>query len=80
MIVVIGGNTILTWAADRVQFTQPPQLPVVTVSQLPAAAAGNRGREYYVSDANATTRLAIVAGGGANFVKVFSNGTNWLIA
>lgn len=80
MIVVIGGNTIITYAADRVQFTQPPQLPVVTVSQLPAAAAGNRGREYYVSDANATTRLAIVAGGGTDFVKVFSNGTNWLIA
>ena len=80
MIVVIGGNTVTKTAADRVEFTQPPQLPVTTVAGLPAAAAGNRGREYYVSDANATTRLAIVAGGGANFVKVFSNGTNWLIA
>jgi hypothetical protein len=80
MIVVLGGSTTVTFATDRVQFTQPPQLPVTTVAALPAAAAGNRGREYYVSDANATTRLAIVAGGGANFVKVFSNGTNWLIA
>ena len=80
MIVVIGGNTVTKTAADRVEFSQPPQLPTVTVAQLPAAAVGNRGREYYVSDANATTRLAIVAGGGANFVKVFSNGTNWLIA
>ena len=80
MIVVLGGSTTVTFATNRVQFTQPPQLPVTTVAALPAAAAGNRGREYYVSDANATTRLAIVAGGGANFVKVFSNGTNWLIA
>jgi hypothetical protein len=80
MIVVLGGSTAITFATNRVQFTQPPQLPVTTVAALPAAAAGNRGREYYVSDANATTRLAIVAGGGANFVKVFSNGTNWLIA
>lgn len=80
MIVVLGGATTATFATNRVQFTQPPQLPVTTVAGLPAAAAGNRGREYYVSDANATTRFAIVAGGGANFVKVFSNGTNWLIA
>jgi hypothetical protein len=80
LFFVLNGATILTAAADRVQFAQPPQLPVVAVAQLPTAAAGNRGREYYVSDANATTRLAIVAGGGANFVKVFSNGTNWLIA
>jgi hypothetical protein len=76
----ISGATVLTMAANRIQFAQPPQLPVTTVAGLPAAAVGNRGREYYVSDANATTRLAIVAGGGANFVKVFSNGTNWLIA
>jgi len=80
MIVVLGGSTAITFATNRVQFTQPPQLPVTTVAALPAAGAGNRGREYYVSDANATTRLAIVAGGGADFVKVFSNGTNWLIA
>lgn len=80
MIFVIGGNTVATASATRFLLTQPPQLPVTTVSGLPAAGAGNAGREYYVSDANATTRLAIVAGGGANFVKVFSNGTNWLIA
>ena len=80
LFVTLNGATVLTFAADRIQFTQPPQLPVTTVAALPAAAAGNRGREYYVSNSNATTRLAIVAGGGANFVKVFSNGTNWLIA
>lgn len=76
----LNGSTVLTVAGDRTQFAQPPQLPVTTVSGLPSAAVGNRGREYYVSDATATTRLSTVAGGGANFVKVFSNGTNWVIA
>ena len=80
LFITLSSGNVITFATNRVQFTQPPQLPVVTVSQLPAANTGNRGREYYVSDATATTRLAIVAGGGANFVKVFSNGTNWVIA
>lgn len=80
LFVTLNGSTVLTVAADRTQFAQPPQLPVVTVASLPAANTGNRGREYYVSDATATTRLSTVAGGGANFVKVFSNGTNWVIA
>ena len=80
LFVNLNGSTVLTVAADRTQFAQPPQLPVTTVSGLPAAAVGNRGREYYVTDATATTRLSVVAGGGANFVKVFSNGTNWVIA
>ncbi len=48
-----------------------------TVATLPSSPTS--GLECYVSDANATTRLSIVAGGGANFVKVFYNGTNWLI-
>lgn len=76
----IGGAAKQVIKADSVEFLVPPELPVTTVASLPAAGAGNTGREYYVSDANATTRLSTVAGGGANFVKVFSNGTNWLIA
>lgn len=50
-----------------------------TVGSLPAATSGNRGAKKYVTDANATTFGSIVAGGGANFVPVFSNGTNWII-
>lgn len=76
----IGGASKMIVANDRVELTAPPELPVTTVASLPVAAAGNAGREYYVSDANATTRLTTVAGGGSNFVKVFSNGTNWVIA
>lgn len=49
-----------------------------TVATLPAAGSFT-GAIAYVTDANATTRLSTVAGGGANKVIVFSDGTNWLI-
>lgn len=51
---------------------------VYTVATLPAAAS-NEGAIAYVSDANASTRLATVAGGGSTKVMVFSDGANWLI-
>jgi hypothetical protein len=50
-----------------------------TVATLPAAATVGAGSRAAVSDANATTFNAIVAGGGANFVPVISDGTNWRI-
>ena len=50
-----------------------------TVASLPAAAAGNAGTISYVTDANATTIGSTVAGGGANKVLVWSNGTAWKI-
>lgn len=51
----------------------------VTVASLPAAAAGNAGTISYVTDSNSTTIGATVAGGGANRVLVWSNGTAWKI-
>jgi hypothetical protein len=48
-----------------------------TVATLPTGAAGMRA---YVTDATATTFYSTVAGGGANVVPVFHNGTNWVIA
>lgn len=53
------------------------RLPVRTVATLPSAATA--GRRCFVSDANATTFNSVVAGGGANFVPVFSDGANWRI-
>lgn len=50
-----------------------------TVASLPAAAAGNAGTISYVTDSNSTTIGATVAGGGANRVLVWSNGTAWRI-
>lgn len=55
------------------------QTPDLTVAGLPVAAAGNKGQRRHVTDANATTFASTVAGGGANIVPVFSNGTNWII-
>lgn len=48
------------------------------VANLPAAAS-SQGLIFLVTDANATTRLSTVAGGGANVVLVFSDGSAWKI-
>jgi len=51
----------------------------VAVGSLPAAATVGSGTRMFVTDANATTFASIVAGGGANIVPVYSDGTNWRI-
>lgn len=51
-----------------------------TVAQLPAA--GTAGRRAFVTDSNAAMTAgigAVVAGGGANQVPVYDDGTNWRI-
>jgi len=53
--------------------------PSTTVAGLPAAGTAGAGARSLVTDANATTFQAIVAGGGANVVPVYSDGTNWRI-
>jgi len=50
-----------------------------TVANLAAAATVGAGTICHVTDATATTPRSIAAGGGANFVQVMSDGTNWLI-
>lgn len=54
-----------------------------TVAQLPAAAAGLKGFRAWVGDASVAYTSAnvgsTVAGGGANAVPVFCNGTNCVI-
>jgi hypothetical protein len=54
-----------------------PIYPSTTVASLPAATVV--GARCFVTDANATTYLSIVAAGGANKVPVVWNGTNWVI-
>jgi len=51
---------------------------VYAFAHLPAAA-GNTGMMATVTDASATTIGTTVAGGGANTVLVWSNGSNWRI-
>jgi hypothetical protein len=50
-----------------------------TVATLPSAVTSGAGARAFVSDANATTFASTVAGGGANKVPVYSDGTNWKI-
>jgi len=55
---------------------------VLTVATLPDPAVAGVGAEAFVTDSNATTTAGIgatVAGGGANKVPVYSDGTNWKI-
>jgi hypothetical protein len=56
-----------------------PALTVYTVATLPSAVTSGIGARSFVSDANATTFASTVAGGGANKVPVYSDGTNWKI-
>jgi hypothetical protein len=50
-----------------------------TVANLPSAATAGAGARAMVTDSNTATFNATVAGGGANIVPVFSNGTNWKV-
>jgi hypothetical protein len=78
-IILVTGTTPairLRIANGRVASTVPIALQGYTVAGLPAGAVGDTA---YVTDANATTFASTVAGGGANIVPVFYNGTNWII-
>ena len=50
----------------------------VPFSQLPPAAA-SLGVRGYVTDSLLPAFGAVVAGGGAVFAPVYSNGTSWLV-
>lgn len=57
------------------------QMRAYTVATLPAAASST-GKRAYVTNSNAALTAgigAVVAGGGANIVPVFCDGTNWRI-
>lgn len=51
----------------------------MAVASLPAASAALKGARAMVTDANAATFMTTAAGGGANIVPVFCDGTNWKI-
>jgi hypothetical protein len=52
---------------------------VYKVADLPSAVTATAGARTFVSDSSVTTFNSTVAGGGANTVPVFSNGTNWKV-
>lgn len=75
-----GSNNANTWA-ERQTFTKPTQSPTYTVAGLPSASPARQ--KAFVSDGSAayTGGLigTVVAGGGANLVPVYSNGTVWIV-
>lgn len=50
-----------------------------TVASLPVCNAGIAGGRASVTDANSTTFLATLVGGGSNKVPVFCTGTTWVV-
>jgi len=52
---------------------------VYEVANLPSAVTAKAGARTFVSDSSVTTFNTTVAGGGANTVPVFSNGTDWKV-
>ena len=69
-------------AIGVVKALKPLTLPVYTVATLPSPASAYTYSKAFVSDASVTHTAgigAIVAGGGANRVPVYSDGTNWRI-
>lgn len=68
--------------ATSIVLSSYSKVTTVTVANLPAAVVAGAGARAAVSDANATLTTgigAVVAGGGANIVPVFCDGTNWRI-
>ena len=47
-------------------------------SALPAASVG-KGQLRVVRDSTVSAAGSTIAGGGANFVLAWSNGTNWIV-
>lgn len=76
VMVLDTGGLAVTGASTASTYIKPGSY---IASGLPSAATAGGGAMAYVTDANATTRLSVVAGGGSNKVMVFSDGINWLI-
>jgi len=51
----------------------------VTFSQLPTAATAGAGTRAFITDSSSVVFAATVAGGGANKVPIYSDGTNWKV-
>jgi hypothetical protein len=68
-----------TTTPTLITFGCPTRFVPKTVATLGSAAGLGAGAKDFVSDANATTFASIVAGGGANNIPVYSDGTNWRI-
>lgn len=71
--------SFLSTAFTSLSVSSYVKVATVTVANLPSAATAGAGARATVSDATATTFNSVVAGGGANTVPVFSDGSAWRI-
>lgn len=73
-------TTVLMNLADdgTVQFPKSIRMGVFTVATLPTPSGAFAGAIAAVSDANAPTYGAVLAGGGATYAIALCNGTQWL--
>lgn len=78
IVIGNGGASVCQFAEDRITANVGTRQVPRTASALPAAA-GNPGLRFTVSDANSTTRRAVLVGGGSETVEVMSIGGQWLI-
>lgn len=83
---VMGGNANFTFVASTETLSVPNitssgvvKTTATTYSGLPIAATAGAGARSFITDANTTTFLATVGGGGSNAVPVVSNGTVWIV-
>lgn len=73
---ILSSNFFTRAQADSLRRLFELEETVYTVATLPTGAAGVRA---LVSDATVTTFASVVAGGGANTVPVYHDGTDWRI-
>jgi hypothetical protein len=71
--------TDITRTVNRLVQAFNQERNALTVANLPDAAREGKGARAFVSDADATTFGAVVAGSGTNSVPVYSDGTDWRI-
>jgi hypothetical protein len=80
MQFVVGGTNKLDYGiTNAATWTSPAAICVTPVAVASLPTVGIAGRRHFVNNATATTFASIVAGGGANLVPVYDDGTNWRI-
>ena len=82
----LAGTTSFTFVATtgilsvpNVTTTGVVRTTATTYSGLPLAGIAGAGARSFITDANTTTFLATVSGGGSNAVPVVSNGSTWIV-
>lgn len=76
-----GGNVGIgtTSPSTSLHVNGPVRCASYTVATLPLAATVGAGSRAFVTDALSPVFQALVAGGGAVFTPVYSDGANWLV-